>query len=143
MQLHSLPPIITRKAKRLGRGYGSGKGGHTVGRGQKGQKSRTSIKWWFEGGQLPFVRRFPFWRGKRRFQSLKPSARLVKLEQLNAFKANTKVTPEKINQTLFQSRFGPQTVYKILKQGKLTKKLTFSPEIKLSKSVQNAISKLS
>jgi large subunit ribosomal protein L15 len=143
MQLHSLPPIITRKAKRLGRGYGSGKGGHTATRGQKGQKSRTSIKWWFEGGQLPFVRRFPFWRGKRRFQSLKPPVQLIKLEQLNAFKANTKVTPEKINKTIFKSRFASKTVYKILKQGKLTKKLTFSPEIKFSQSAKNAISKLS
>ena len=36
-------------AKRLGRGYGSGKGGHTSGRGQKGQKSRTNIHILFEG----------------------------------------------------------------------------------------------
>ena len=35
--------------KRLGRGYGSGKGGHTSSRGQKGQKSRTDVHVLFEG----------------------------------------------------------------------------------------------
>lgn len=36
----SLKKIVKNRKKRIGRGYGSGKGGHTVGRGQKGQKSR-------------------------------------------------------------------------------------------------------
>ena len=44
-----LPKIVKRKKKRVGRGYGSGKGGHTAGRGQKGQKSRTNIGILFEG----------------------------------------------------------------------------------------------
>ena len=35
--------------KRLGRGYGSGVGGHTSNRGQKGQKSRTDLHILFEG----------------------------------------------------------------------------------------------
>lgn len=51
--------------KRLGRGYGSGKGGHTVGRGQKGQKSRTGHKStiMFEGGNVNLYRRMPKYRG--------------------------------------------------------------------------------
>ena len=54
-----------KKAKRLGRGYGSGVGGHTVGRGTKGQKSRSGHKslQFFEGGNVPFFRRMPKYKG--------------------------------------------------------------------------------
>lgn len=49
----------TRKALRVGRGTGSGRG-KTSGAGHKGQKSRSgvSIKG-FEGGQMPIHRRLP------------------------------------------------------------------------------------
>jgi large subunit ribosomal protein L15 len=64
--LSSLTKITTRSKKRLGRGYGSGKGGHTSSRGQKGQKSRVGSKvpLWFEGGALPLSKRIPMWRVK-------------------------------------------------------------------------------
>lgn len=54
-----------RSSKRVGRGIGSGVGGHTVGKGMKGQKSRSGGKTpiWFEGGQTPLVRRMPYKRG--------------------------------------------------------------------------------
>ncbi len=54
-----------KKAKRIARGGGSGKGFHTATRGMKGQKSRTGGKpaIWFEGGQTPLVRRMPYKRG--------------------------------------------------------------------------------
>ncbi|MBU1119898.1 50S ribosomal protein L15, partial [Patescibacteria group bacterium] len=53
------------KGKRIGRGYGSGVGGHTVGRGSKGQKSRTGHKSlvFFEGGNVAFFRRMPKYKG--------------------------------------------------------------------------------
>lgn len=67
MKLESIPQRKNRvtKAKRLGRGYGSGVGGHTVGRGQKGQKSRSGHKStvFFEGGNVPFFRRMPKFKG--------------------------------------------------------------------------------
>lgn len=48
-----------KKAMRLGRGIGSGKG-KTAGRGQKGQKSRSGVSLLgFEGGQMPLYRRLP------------------------------------------------------------------------------------
>lgn len=70
--LSRLPIIKTYVSKRVGRGFGSGKGGHTSGRGGKGHTARTGGKTplWFEGGQLSFVRRFPWQRGKARFNSL-------------------------------------------------------------------------
>lgn len=77
--LHQLTSIIDRPKKRLGRGIGSGKGGHTVGRGSKGQGSRvgSNVPLWFEGGQLPLVKRLPMWRGKSRFESLRPAAEIT------------------------------------------------------------------
>lgn len=77
--LHTLPKITTRAAKRLGRGYASGKGSHTVGAGVKGQKSRVGAKvaLWFEGGQLPGVKKYPMIRGKARFKVLNPTAEIT------------------------------------------------------------------
>ncbi len=64
MNLGTLKPAkgATRRNKRLGRGVGSGKGGHSSTRGNKGQKSRTGnhrMPSWFEGGQMPLQRRVP------------------------------------------------------------------------------------
>ncbi|GME82198.1 unnamed protein product [Ambrosiozyma monospora] len=44
--------------KRVGRGPGSGYG-KTSGRGQKGQKARSSVPNWFEGGQTPIYKLYP------------------------------------------------------------------------------------
>lgn len=67
MNLENIPKRNNRimKGKRIGRGYGSGVGGHTVGRGSKGQKSRTGHKSleFFEGGNVAFYRRMPKYRG--------------------------------------------------------------------------------
>src|SRR5690242_19099510 len=52
-------PGARYKAKRLGRGIGSGKG-KTSGKGVKGQKAREGVSLnGFEGGQLPIYRRLP------------------------------------------------------------------------------------
>src|SRR5207247_4113533 len=62
MYLNTLHPApgSNKKAKRLGRGIGSGKG-KTCGRGHKGQKARAGgyHKVGFEGGQMPLQRRIP------------------------------------------------------------------------------------
>ncbi len=52
-------PGARYKAKRLGRGIGSGKG-KTAGKGHKGQKARAggAVRI-FEGGQMPIYRRLP------------------------------------------------------------------------------------
>jgi large subunit ribosomal protein L15 len=66
----SLVKTVTTKGKRLGRGYGSGKGGHTSGRGQKGQKSRGNMGILFEGVKVKksFFKRLPLLRGKGKFK---------------------------------------------------------------------------
>lgn len=67
MELNRLPELKGKRkpAKRIGRGCGSGKGGHTVGRGQKGQKARGKVSPGFEGGQLPLGKRLPVRKGFR------------------------------------------------------------------------------
>jgi large subunit ribosomal protein L15 len=59
--LHNLQtPMKRRKKRRVGRGESSG-WGKTAGRGNKGQKSRKSghVRFGFEGGQTPIIRRLP------------------------------------------------------------------------------------
>lgn len=61
MKLHELRdnPGAVKKAKRVGRGPGSGKG-KTAGRGIKGQKSRSGVAIaGYEGGQMPLYQRLP------------------------------------------------------------------------------------
>ncbi len=124
MYLEKLTKITSRAGKRLGRGYGSGKGGHTVGRGQKGQKTRGAMPAWFEGGQLPLIRRTPFVRGKRRFKSLKGDAVIVTLNTLNKFKANQTVDSKAVSETLkISPKWIAKSGIKVVATGKLEKAL--------------------
>lgn len=68
-----LPKIVAKSKKRVGRGMGSGKGSHTSGRGQKGQKSRGTIGVLFEGMKMrkSFLKRLPLVRGKGKFHAKK------------------------------------------------------------------------
>ena len=68
---------VTKRHKRVGRGYGSGRGGgHTAGRGQKGQKTRGKIGIMFEGVKVKksLLIRLPVRRGKTK---LKPAQKTV------------------------------------------------------------------
>ena len=95
MKLHDLKPTpgSTHRRKRVGRGISAGQG-KTAGRGTKGQKARTggSIKPYFEGGQLPLVRRLPHTRG---FTNIfKVHYRVVNLDTLESkFDSGAQVTP--------------------------------------------------
>ena len=84
MELHRLPKITTRKKKRLGRGYGSGKGGHTVGRGAKGHKARGKVPLTFAGTKIKksWLKRWPLWRGRGRKSSIKPDPVAINLDLL-------------------------------------------------------------
>lgn len=75
MELNKLSKVVRGAKKRVGRGYGSGKGGHTTGRGSKGQKARGKVRSTFEGGQLPLVRRLPRRGGFRPYRAKKGSKR--------------------------------------------------------------------
>lgn len=95
MKLNELKPRpgAVKKNKRVGRGPGSGHG-KTSCRGGKGQTARTgaSIPPYFEGGQMPLVRRIP----KRGFKNapFKKEYAIINLEQLTRFEPQTEITPE-------------------------------------------------
>jgi large subunit ribosomal protein L15 len=95
MKLHDLKPTpgSKKKNKRVGRGIAAGQG-KTAGRGTKGQRARTGrgIKPYFEGGQLPLVRRLPHTRG---FTNIwRVDYEVVNLDALDRqFDAGAEVTP--------------------------------------------------
>lgn len=136
MRLHNLPKITTKKAKRVGRGKGSGKG-KMSGRGMKGQKARSKIKPWFEGGRLRLTQRFPFIRG-RGFRGPQRKPVIVNIEKLNRFRGGSKVTVELLQKENLISQKIPYGV-KILGRGELTKKLRVASDIKLSEGAKKKI----
>lgn len=112
-------------AKRLGRGYGSGKGGHTAGRGQKGQKARAKIHILFQGLKVKksTLKRLPLLRGRGKNAAyVKPV--IIKSEKLNVFSDGAKVDLEAlIKKGLVSEKDAKTFGVKILNSGKLTKKL--------------------
>lgn len=86
-----LPKVVAKSKKRVGRGMGSGKGSHTSGRGQKGQKSRGTIGVLFEGMKVrkSFLKRLPLLRGKGK--SHPKQSRRAKYASFKARKATPKV----------------------------------------------------
>jgi|SRR3989339_945726 len=135
----SLPKVVETRKKRLGRGYGSGKGGHTVGKGQKGQKTRTKIGVLFEGVKVKksLLKRLPFQRGKGKNKGGKGPV-IVNVEALNILPAGSKVTIETlIKAKIVDEKDAKAYGVKILGNGKLEKKLTI--EVPASKSVLKSI----
>jgi large subunit ribosomal protein L15 len=126
MKLHDLQPAEGSKKKRtrVGRGISAGKG-KTAGRGTKGQGSRSGGKKppYFEGGQLPLVRRLPFKRGFNNiFRIHYQEVNVGVLEEV--FDAGTAVTPALLAEAgLIRSADKPVA---ILGDGDLSKKLTVS-----------------
>lgn len=124
LTLNNLPKIKNRSSKRVGRGIGSGKGGHTVGRGQKGQKTRGKIHPLFEGTKVKksLIQRLPLMRGKG---ALKPKSKplalsVVKLEKL-ASGAKVDV-PKLVKEGIIEASQAASGV-KIVGSGKISKKL--------------------
>ena len=91
--VHTLPKIVERSKKRLGRGHGSGKV-KTSGRGQKGQKARGTVPPHFEGGQLSIMKRLPLLRGKGRNKSRHAKPAIITTSALSVFKDKATVSLE-------------------------------------------------
>lgn len=90
------PPIGAKhERKRIGRGNGSGHGTYS-GRGCKGQKSRSGggVRFGFEGGQLPLIKRLPQKRGF--INVFKTEYNIINVSKLDIFPPGTEVTPEEL-----------------------------------------------
>lgn len=138
MKLNELLSIKTRRAKRVGRGWGSGKGKY-AGRGNKGQKSREKSKWLFEGGQAKINQHLPMLRGKGKNKVIGIKPQGLNLDQFEASKAVK-------NGTIIDQAFLEKTgmieagrEVKLLGRGKLTKKLTI--KIKASRQAIDKVLK--
>lgn len=138
MKLHELRPAkgAIKKRKRVGRGHSAGQG-KTAGRGTKGQGARTGggKGLYFEGGQLPLVRRLPFKRG---FTNIfRVEYQEVNLEELaRVFGDGDVVTPEILAEKNLINKVDEPVV--ILGRGDLSLKLTVSAH-RFSKSAQEKI----
>ena len=123
MRLEDLRPTKGSKhrRKRVGRGYGSGHGGHESGRGFGGQNSRSGggTRLGYEGGQTPMWMRFPK-RGFKNFTRVEYA--VINVDTLEErFAAGADITPETLREAgLIRGR---GTLVKILGRGELTKAL--------------------
>ncbi len=138
MFLHELRPVPGSKKRKKRKGFGIGSGhGKTACRGHKGQKARAGggVPVWFEGGQMPLVRRIP----KRGFNNARFR---IEYEEVNISVINDKfndgdeVTPELLRQKNIIK--GKNKLVKVLGDGDITKKLF----IKAHAFSKSAVSKI-
>ena len=119
MKLHDLHNTFNRQErKRVGRGDGSGNG-RTAGRGDKGagQRAGSGKGPFFEGGQIPLIRRLP----KRGFNN--PNHVEYEVVNLAILEENFEAGAE-INKEILQQRslLGKQVMpVKVLANGEVTK----------------------
>ena len=143
MKLHSLPPVTEERKKRLGRGYGSGKGGHTSGRGTKGQKARGKIPLIFEGTKFKksLIKRLPFLRGRNKLKSWGRDVAVINLDKLADWPEKTPVTTENL---IKRGLMKEGEVAKILGGGKISKALTVKVAVSASaaKKIEKAGGKI-
>ena len=125
MKLHDLKPNegSKRKRNRVGRGTAAGQG-KTAGRGTKGQGARAGggTPLYHQGGNLPFYRRLPFKRGFTPLNRVEYNE--INLDQLDGFRAKSKVTPETLNEARMLRK--PDNPVVILARGEITKALKVS-----------------
>ena len=124
-----------KKAKRVGRGIGSGKG-KTSGAGHKGQKSRSGVAIkGFEGGQMPLHRRLP----KRGFKNpFRTQYSVINIGDIEKAINNKKIDAKKIitNEDFFNAGLirNKNVLVKILGNGKTNHSLNLKVD-KASKTV--------
>jgi len=138
MKLDELKPAkgSTKNTKRLGRGPGTG-WGRTSGRGNKGagQRSGNKKRAWFEGGQMPLLRRLP----KRGFSNygFRKEFQIVNLSTLELLNVN------KIDAAILAENGVVKSAYqpiKILGDGEISKSIEVSAN-SFSKSAVEKIEK--
>jgi len=139
LNLNDLRPAkgATHHKHRVGRGSGSG-WGKTAKRGSNGAKSRSgySEKSYFEGGQLPLIRRLP----KRGFTNIfKKVFQVVNLSDIDSVAKNGDVVDAKF---LFDAKkiYKMDEMVKVLGNGEITKSVTIKADA-FSKTAEEKIAK--
>ena len=139
--LTKLTKTTQKSARRCGRGIGSGLGGHTSGRGTKGDNARGKTALTFAGTKIKksWIKRLPFLRGKHLLLP-KNKTYEINLSQLESwFKDGQSVDKKAIFEKIGKVNAKDLTkTIKVLGAGKLTKKLTLK-DIQLSQSARQKI----
>lgn len=143
MKLHTLKRSsgIVSKAKRIGRGNGSGKGNYST-KGLKGQKARSGsgIKPFFEWGQTSIVQRIPKARGFKRYYKLVKDVAIV---NLGALDMDDRITDGmEITKVLLKTLGyikNAAGLVKLLGNGEWTKKVTFVDMDRISASAEKML----
>ena len=138
MELHNLKPAegSTHNSKRVGRGYGSGKG-RTSTRGHKGAKARSGYKKkiGFEGGQMPLQRRVP----KFGFKNInRVEYKAINLDTIQALAETKNLQTVDINELVNAGFVSSKQLVKVLGKGTLTAKVEVAAHA-FSKSAEAAI----
>ena len=146
MKLNQLKKSTTRSKKRVGRGYGSGKGGHTSGRGAKGQKARGKDPLYFEGTAMrkSLIRRMPMIRGKLKFKSFRDKPIILNLKHLNLLPKNSIVDNKNLIKHGLLPKEAQNHPVKILGDGELKHalKVTLSASKSAVKKIEKAGGKM-
>lgn len=132
--INKLTKIVAKRKKRLGHGMGSGKGGHTSGRGMKGQKARGVIYPLFEGTKTKksLLQRLPLQRGKGKLKPRKRKPFLLDLESLNKLPQKSIVDlPTLVKSGIVDKSLAKYGV-KILSYGELKNALTIRLPVSFS-----------
>jgi large subunit ribosomal protein L15 len=120
-------PGATKKAKRVGRGPGSGKG-KTAGRGIKGQKSRSGVAInAYEGGQMPLYQRLPkrgFNKPNRKEFAVVNLGLIEKFVEAGKLDAGAEITEDALVASGLVRR--KRDGVRVLAKGDVTSKLTIS-----------------
>lgn len=142
MELNNLAKTAPKGKKRVGRGYGSGKGGHTSGRGAKGDKARGKISLIFEGTKMKksLLKRLPLSRGKGKLKSFGKKPVIINLKHLNLLKKETLVNIESLVVAgLVEKKTAQKYGVKILGDGEL--KVALKVALPCSSSAEAKIKK--
>ena len=123
MELYNLQPAegATHNSKRVGRGYGSGKG-RTSTRGHKGAKARSGYKKkiGFAGGQMPLQRRVP----KFGFKNInRVEYKAINLDLIQSLAEKLGATKIGIAELIEAGFVKKNQLVKVLGNGELTSKL--------------------
>jgi len=135
MQTHQLPKPNRKKHKRIGRG---GKRGSFSGRGIKGQKSRAGRR--IRPQVRDVIKKIHKRRGYK-FNSYREKPLVVNIGDIDSkFDGGDRVTADSLSEAkLIRIKKGRRPKIKILGEGKLSKKLTFSDEFLFSGSAKNKL----
>lgn len=134
------PEPNKKNRKRIGRGEGSGRGGHTVGKGHNGQRSRSGFKekFWFEGGQMPLQRKVPKFGFNNRFRTEYTAVNVDTIQLfVEAGRLSNKISIEDLQKV---GLIGKGDLVKLLGDGEIEAEIEIEVN-KASKSAQDKVKK--